>query len=108
MSGTADGKHSRQVLKNRVAPMRYPWLRFPFLVLCILSLAPASFAQTDAPFRGSVGAAAPSDQPLALSLDDALQRGLRYNLGAINSQESFRQARGESVVARSVLLPNLS
>src|ERR1700722_380140 len=88
--------------------MRHARVRYLSLVVFFLFAVYSAMAQTPADFQGSVGAGAPSDQPLRLSLDDALQRGLRYNLGAINSQESFRQARGENVVARSVLLPNLS
>jgi len=65
---------------------------------------------TQAPgaFQGSVPSGAPSSGPLSLSLDEAVKRGLRYNLGAINSQQSLRQAQGESIVALSPLLPNLS
>jgi outer membrane protein TolC len=33
---------------------------------------------------------------------------LRYNLGGIDSEQSLRQAQGESIVTRSQLLPNLS
>ena len=122
MSGTEDGRRDRQVPKNRVASMRHPWFRFLFFVLCTPLLAASAFAQagplpsvpasgstqSPAAFQGSITSGAPSDQPLRLSLDDALQRGLRYNLGAIDSQQYLRQAHGESIVARSQLLPNLS
>ncbi len=70
-------------------------------------MAAPGFAQALV-FQGSVGATAPTDQPLPLSLDDALQRGLRSNLGAITSQESARQAQGQSISARSQLLPNIN
>jgi outer membrane protein TolC len=88
-------------------------LRFRFLFLCfgVLSLAAAGFAQAG-PFQGSVSppaaSAAPPDQPLKLSLDDALQRGLRYNLGAVFSQQNSRQAHGAVITARSPLLPNFT
>ena len=102
--------------------MRHPWFRFLFLVLCTSLLAVSAFAQagplpgvpasgsaqSPAAFQGSVTSGAPSDQPLRLSLDDALQRGLRYNLGAIESLQYLRQAHGESIAARSQLLPNLN
>jgi len=88
--------------------MRYPWFRCVSLVLCMLPLTGSSFAQSAAAFQGSVSSGAPSPQPLTLSLDDALQRGLRYNLGTIESQETSRQAHGARIAARSVLLPNLS
>jgi outer membrane protein TolC len=87
--------------------MRYSWLRVLFpLALLILECAP-SFAQSGS-FQGSVSSGPVSNQPLNLSLDDALQKGLRYNLGGIVSEQSMRQAQGESIVARSQLLPNLN
>jgi outer membrane protein TolC len=43
-----------------------------------------------------------------LSLRDAIARGLSYNLGAANLNNTVRQAQGQSQVARSALLPNVS
>jgi outer membrane protein TolC len=88
--------------------MRYPWLRILSLILCMLPVTRYAVAQSDPAFQGSVSSGAPSSQPLALSLDDALQRGLRYNLGGIDSLQASRQAHGESIAARSPLMPNLS
>lgn len=45
---------------------------------------------------------------LALSLQDALQRGLRYNLGLLLSNQSQRQAEGARLSERSRLLPNVT
>jgi outer membrane protein TolC len=90
--------------------MRILWFRFLFLLFGALSLVLAGFAQAG-PFQGSVTPASPtasSDQPVKLSLDDAIERGLRYNLGAVNSLQDSRQAHGAGVAARSQLLPNLS
>jgi outer membrane protein TolC len=42
-----------------------------------------------------------------LSLQDALRRGLEYNLGALNLNEAVNQARGQRAVVRSALLPNV-
>ena len=61
-----------------------------------------------AAFEGSVPSGPVSSAPLPLSLDEALQRGLRYNLGAILSQQTLRTSQGQSIVSRSPLLPNLS
>jgi len=102
--------------------MRYQWLRSSLMALSPFLVAVSAFAQTgslavtptggptQAPgaFQGSVPSGPPSSGPLSLSLDEAVKRGLRYNLGAINSQQSLRQAQGESIVALSPLLPNLS
>jgi outer membrane protein TolC len=69
---------------------------------------PGGSAQNQDAFQGSVPSGPASSGPLSLSLDEALKRGLRYNLGAINSQQSLRLAQGQSIVALSPLLPNLS
>jgi outer membrane protein TolC len=61
-----------------------------------------------AAFQGSVPSGPVTDQPLPLSLDEALQRGLRYNLGPILSQQTLRRSQGESTVALSPLLPNIN
>jgi hypothetical protein len=83
--------------------------RFPFFLLMIGIFAPAitGVAQTGA-FQGSASAGPPSGQPLSLSLDEALKMGLRYNLGGITADETSQRAKGENIVARSVLFPNLS
>jgi outer membrane protein TolC len=102
--------------------MRYQCLRSFLLALSLFSAAASAFAQTgpltatpssgpvqaQGAFQGSVLSGPPSSGPLSLSLDEALKRGLQYNLGAINSQQSLRQAHGESIVALSPLLPNLN
>jgi outer membrane protein TolC len=63
--------------------------------------------QVQGAYTGSV----PSDAALpegALTLTDAVQRGLEYNLGAVGMSNLIRQARGQARTARSTLLPNLS
>jgi outer membrane protein TolC len=96
--------------------MRYRWLRSMFLALSLLPVATSAFAQSDSlatpssgrpQSQGSVPGDVPSG-PVSLSLDEAVKRGLRYNLGTIESQQSLRQAHGASIVERSALVPNLS
>ena len=43
-----------------------------------------------------------------LTLADAIQRGLAYNLGAVGMNQALGQVRGQARVARSALLPNIS
>src|SRR5262245_12780248 len=43
-----------------------------------------------------------------LSLQEALERGLGYNLGPVGLNEVLRQARGQDKVTRSMLLPNIN
>jgi outer membrane protein TolC len=102
--------------------MRYQWFGCFLVILGTFPTTAPAFAQAapsvvtlptisvqaQSAFQGSVPSGAPSSQPLALSLDEALQRGLRYNLGTINSQQNLRQAQGESIAALSQLLPNLN
>jgi outer membrane protein TolC len=63
--------------------------------------------QISGAYAGSIPAAG---QPFAgkLSLREAVQRGLDYNLGVVGLTNAVRQARGQSRAALSALLPNLS
>jgi len=87
--------------------MRTSWLRFLFLTIGIFAPAMTGVAQTG-PYQGSASSGPPTDQPLSLSLDQALKMGLRYNLGGIAAEESSQRAKGENIVVRSALYPNLS
>ena len=87
--------------------MRTSRFRFIFLVIGVFAPMIAAFAQSAA-FQGSASSGPLTDQPLSLSLNEAVQRGLRYNLGGITSEQFARQAQGESISARSLLFPNLS
>ncbi|HYP15505.1 MAG TPA: TolC family protein [Bryobacteraceae bacterium] len=63
--------------------------------------------QVQGPFQGSALGA----DDLAggtLSLRDAVKRGLEFNLGRISQANAVSQARGQTQVARSRLLPNVS
>ncbi|HEV2247706.1 MAG TPA: TolC family protein [Terriglobia bacterium] len=62
----------------------------------------------DNPFLGSAppGAAQPGVMPL--SLNDAINRGLKYNLGILMSDQATQQARGARIHALSKLLPQVS
>lgn len=59
---------------------------------------------------GAYAGGIPAPQPFngRLSLQDAIARGLAYNLGAAQWSNTVRQAEGQSRVARSALLPNLN
>ena len=63
--------------------------------------------QAQGPYNGSVSGAA---RPFSgkLSLNDAIQRGLEYNLGQASLRYAVRQASGQSKVSRAALLPNLN
>jgi outer membrane protein TolC len=80
----------------------------------ILTQAPASPLSvsgalgTASPFLGSVPTGTPTGTVIPLSLSDALNRGLKYNLGLINSDIRTRTARAERLKNLSELLPNIN
>src|SRR5260370_1408144 len=61
--------------------------------------------QVQGPYAGSVGGKVFSGK---LSLHEAVERALQYNLGSVGVSNAVRQSRGQSNVARSALLPNLN
>jgi outer membrane protein TolC len=87
--------------------MRTSWFRFCFFLIVMLAAAVSVAAQTD-PYQGSASSGPATGETLSLSLNEALQRGLRYNLGGITSADSARRAQGENIAVRSALYPNLS
>jgi outer membrane protein TolC len=87
--------------------MRTSWFRFFLLLIAVLASTVRGLAQTG-PYQGSASAGPPSEQPLSLSLDEALKMGLRYNLGGITEEQSSQRAKGENIVVRSALYPNFS
>ncbi len=60
------------------------------------------------PLLGSVPTGQATSGPLSLSLRDALDRGLKYNLGVIESDQGMRAARAERLRSLNALLPNLN
>jgi outer membrane protein TolC len=64
-------------------------------------------AQTASPFQGSVATGEVSAQPVALTLDEAIQRGLKTNLGVILSSAQTAAARGERLSQLQALLPSV-
>jgi outer membrane protein TolC len=59
-------------------------------------------------FQGSVPSGAASDTPIPLTLRDAIDRGLRTNLGLLVSDSNSDIARSQRARALSVLLPQVT
>src|SRR5262245_16141304 len=59
------------------------------------------------PYTGSASSTSALPFDGRLSLRDAIERGLRYNLGPIGLNEAVSQARGLDKVTRSTLMPNI-
>ena len=58
-------------------------------------------------YAGSIDAVLPGNGPVDLSFPEAINLGLRYNLGGLASDASSRQLRGQRLSALSALLPNI-
>jgi outer membrane protein TolC len=76
------------------------------LLLCLL-LSCGLAAQSASPFQGSVATGEFSAQPVNLTLDEAIQRGLKANLGVILSSAQTAAARGERLSQLQSLLPSV-
>ena len=60
------------------------------------------------PYNGSVPDTPNTNVALPLTLDNALKLGLRNNLAEISRNNGVLEARGQRLVARSALMPNVS
>jgi len=63
--------------------------------------------EAQGPYSGSTRGSANRPFTGKLSLREAIERGLAYNLGAIGLSQAANQAHGQVGVSRSALLPNL-
>ena len=64
--------------------------------------------QVQGEYSGSANSTAKMPFSGSLSLREAVQRGIAYNLGAIGTAQAARQAHAQSTIARSALMPNIS
>jgi outer membrane protein TolC len=78
------------------------------LVALIAAHAPAAAQIPNNPFMGSAAQGTASGEPLALSVKDAVERALKYNLGLLLQEEAVRTAHGARWRALADLLPNIS
>ena len=78
------------------------------LIPLLVVATTASWAQVMSPNVGSVPSGPATNEVLRLTLREAINRAVRYNLGAIESDENTRAARGQRLLALSHLLPQVS
>jgi outer membrane protein TolC len=64
--------------------------------------------QISGPYSGSTRSTTAMPFSGKLSLQEALERGLAYNLGAVGLAQAARQTGAQVTVARSALLPNIN
>jgi outer membrane protein TolC len=108
---------SRTGFRNAFSPAGGPWLNgarssghrrgLKLMLLAVLCVATPAAAQYSG-VTGSVPSGPASNEVLRLTLRDAVNMALRYNLGAIESAQNARIARGQRLVALSNLLPQVS
>jgi outer membrane protein TolC len=77
-----------------------------------LAAAASAFAQNPSsatnPFYGSVTVQTMSDEPLKLSLDDAIRRGFENNLGLKEAESGEKLFQGEKNIALQQFLPTIN
>lgn len=81
----------------------------PAVLFILLASSPGlSRAQAQSPFLGSVPTGQTTGTTLELSLHEAFERALKYNLGAIESDQNTRAAHAVRLRNLNALLPDLS
>jgi outer membrane protein TolC len=83
-------------------------MRFTIGCVLLVILTGSTLVGQQSQFQGSVPTGAPSSTPLALTLHEAIDRGLKANLGLLTSDSASEIARGERLRALSALLPQLN
>ena len=81
---------------------------FAVLVAFLLGSQSSNAGQTQNSFRGSVPSGQATGTTLDLSLKEAFERALKYNLGVIESGQNTRVAHAVRLRSLNALLPNLS
>src|SRR6202044_1677913 len=75
---------------------------------CVALFAASALFAQQSQFQGSVPAGVASPTPISLTLRDAIDRGLKTNLGLLLSGQVTETARGERVRSLSALLPQVT
>src|SRR5579863_9475781 len=75
---------------------------------CVILFASSALLGQQAQFQGSVPTGVASPTPLSLTLRDAIDRGLKTNLGLLLSGQARETARGERLRSLSALLPQVT
>jgi outer membrane protein TolC len=96
--------------------------KYAAIALSIAFLCPSAFGQGqaaqaqyvpppvigDPSFQGSVAQGTASSTPIALSLADAIDKGLKANLGLLTSEQSDNEIRAQRLRALAGLLPKVN
>ncbi len=79
-----------------------------FQTLLALSLIAGAFTVKGQNFQGSVASGTLTATPIPLSFAEAIDRGLKTNLGILTSQQSSEEVRAQRLRALSALLPQVT
>ena len=93
-----------RVLLGNVPRLLFGAIFMAVVIPCVLT----SVAAQNTSVTGSVPSGAASTEVLRLTLQDAINMALRYNLGAIESGENVQITRGQRLIALSNLSPQVS
>jgi outer membrane protein TolC len=83
-------------------------MRFTMGCLLLVMLAEPGIVGQQSQFMGSVPSGVPLSTPLVLTLQAAIDRGLKTNLGLLLSESADESARGERLRTLSALVPQLT
>jgi outer membrane protein TolC len=71
-------------------------------------LTPPTLLQPYDPFKGSVTTMPVTAEPIELTLDDAIQRGLNHNLGLLEQKQTARQFQAQVLSVENVFMPDIT
>src|SRR6266478_9357656 len=77
-------------------------------MILLFATSAGGAAQAQSRFLGSVPSGQATGTTLELSLKDAMERALKYNLGVIESSQNTRTAQAARLRSLNALLPNFS
>jgi outer membrane protein TolC len=83
-------------------------MRLTIGCLVLVAMAGSTLVGQQNQFLGSVPTGVPSPTPLALTLHEAIDRGLKTNLGLLLSVSASESARGERLRTLSALIPQVN
>jgi len=82
--------------------------RFTSATLLGVLLASSAAAQSRNPFLGSAPSSVTPTAPMTISFDEAIERGLRYNLGLVETDSASADARAVRLGGLAALLPTVT
>jgi outer membrane protein TolC/membrane protein DedA with SNARE-associated domain len=106
--GVVRSAHRHWPQKRRLAAVLASVLLLLVAVSASAQAASGGSSATSSLISGSVPSGLATGEELHLTLRDSINMALRYNLGAVESGENSRSARGQRLLALSHLLPQVS